>query len=80
MPAALAFVLYAFKRLWTFPLELRTHTLEMRQKLREAEDELERLEATHEVDSVVEAARDAVTEAWNVVDGTLSEDDEDDAA
>jgi len=25
------------------------------------------------VDDVVEAARDAVIEAWNVIDGTLSE-------
>ncbi|MEJ7785993.1 MAG: hypothetical protein WKF96_14400 [Solirubrobacteraceae bacterium] len=75
VPAVLGFVLYAIKRLWTFPVELRTHKLEMRRKLREAEEELERLEATHELDDVVEAARDPVIRAWIMIDVTLSDDD-----
>jgi hypothetical protein len=76
VPAALGFVLYAFKRLWTFQIELRIHRAQMRARLMEAERELERLEATGEVDDVVEAARDVVIEAWNVLDATLSEDDD----
>jgi len=76
VPAALGFVLYAFKRLWTFRVELRIHTLQMRARLREAERELERLEDTGEVDDVVEAARDAVIRAWNVIDATLSDDED----
>ncbi|MCA1679968.1 MAG: WD40 repeat domain-containing protein [Actinobacteria bacterium] len=77
VPATLGFVLYAFKRLWTFRVELRIHTLKMRAKLIEAERELERLENTGEVDDVVEAARDAVIEAWNVLDATLSDAEDD---
>ncbi|MGI9097663.1 MAG: hypothetical protein ACR2H2_04075 [Solirubrobacteraceae bacterium] len=77
VPAALGFVLYAFKRLWTFRIELRTHTAQMRARLIDAERELERLEETGEVDDVVEVARDAVIEAWNVLDATLGDDEDD---
>lgn len=77
VPAALGFVLYAFKRLWTFPIELRIHTARMQAKLIQAEDELKRLETTREVDNVVEAARDAVIEVWRVTDATLSDDEHD---
>ena len=81
VPATLAFLRYAIRTLWTFPIELKIHTLEMRTKLREAEEEFERLEETGEVDDFVEAARDAVIDAWNMIDATLTEaDDEDDAA
>jgi len=77
VPAALGFVLYAFKRLWTFPIELRIHTAQMRATLVEAERELERLEATGELNDVVEAARDPVIRAWNVLDATLSDNEDD---
>jgi len=76
IPAALGFVLYAFKRLWTFPIELRTHTAQMQSRLIEAERELERLENVREISDIVEAARDAVNETWRVIDATLSDDDD----
>jgi hypothetical protein len=50
----------------------------MRARLIDAERQRERLEATGEVDDLVEAARDAVIRAWNMIDATLSEAEHDD--
>jgi hypothetical protein len=76
VPAALGFVLYAIRKLWMFPIELKIDIANKRAELIEAQRELKRLEGTGEADAVVEAARDAVIRAWNVLDGTLSVDED----
>jgi len=43
VPAALGFVRYAFRKLWTFPIQLKIDTAKKRAELIEAERELERL-------------------------------------
>lgn len=63
---------------WTLPIELTIDTTRVQAKLIEAGAECERLAATGEVGRHVEAARDVVIRAWNMVDATLSESDEED--
>lgn len=74
-PAALGFVLYAIKRIWAYPIELRVYQEKQRARLLAAQQERERLEATREADDVVDAAYDPVVDSWQMTDATLSDDE-----
>lgn len=76
-PPMLGFVLHAIRLLWNFPMQLKIDKAKNRVTLMEAEMELERLQATRDADDAVEAARDAVIEAWKMIHGTLTDEAED---
>lgn len=73
-PAALGFVLYAIKRVWTFPIELRIHEEKQRARLLAAQYEREHLELTGESNEVIDRARDPVVDRWEVTDAWLDSD------
>jgi WD40 repeat protein len=75
VPAAFGFVLYAIKRLWGYPLELRVHSAELRLQLEDVEQERERLEASGQLAAIVEALRDTLPDTWELTDGAITDDD-----
>lgn len=76
-PAVFGFVLYAIKRVWGYPIEVRSYLAERRRQLLEAELECERLEAGDEVaETQVSVMRGALPADWKMTDAVLIDDDE----
>jgi len=75
VPAALGFVLYAIKRIWAYPIELKIYEEKQRARLIAAQRERERLETAKEADDVIDVPRDRVIDWWQLTDATLSDDE-----
>jgi len=80
-PLGLGFVLYAFKRLFGYDLELRTYRQQRRNELIQAEIESRRLQAQlAELDAsendALEPLQASIPDEWRVVDAAIVEADE----
>jgi len=75
-PAMFGFVLYAIKRLWGYPIEIRTYLHSRRALLLKAEQECERLQNNGQLEVVIEALSSAVPDGWEMTGGALTDEDE----